>query len=954
MVSKGCNDATKKAPPKAISAGPLTLHVTRYDACETSLVATPNDLFSGTLYITGTALQTQKVEIEKPTDISGVLNAIQSQTTDILSELVPEESGTKLAIKSKTPAPDQTQGLTVTVEPPKPTSPQKQPGCKCDQTPSENLSFLRTTPDYLVNLDNSVKAELTGKRIPVYVQAGDGRVYDLVQDKGWYLSGASKPLATLVIGNMSDPVCEDLPQKPNNATIEEAFEYAEAVFGKVKASKSCHLEYTLARRLFQQDIIVATELEVHAGPQSYQSFLIVHSELLADPEQFVPVNGQTLNPSYGPLKFDLSFTAVLSIYRSREQGCRLFTGVENEWASLKFFPPAPPYPFPLADNGITVGPAKIFDTTVLKKMLADTATQLAAISGFNAAPINSAIGNFQGVTRDVSFLSAQVTTVPLPGVTSNVVNGTTGTAGTTTTTPVASSPGTVTIQCPEGSLPTIGSGGLQQCTAITGNTNIAGSTSTITTVPAATSQQTTGNQTSQQNTVTTTAPVVTPTIPTAPTSTALNAPSNVGISSADILTEQVQLNSQITTLRLLLQGATSDQYLTAESRATGLRQQTTIGFAVSLDPPRQYKHAVAEVRIIIVPPVGRDGVSIMTLLPSEKTYNVAKVTSHQNAFGAGVAVSPVTVGVNTGKSKDRLYLAKDTDTIALQYKEPKIPVVSLPEWYQLHDTFVGLINLNLLDPCAPISAPTKGSAVFGWQFRPALGADYVKAGQRQVFAQLALPARLMEDYVPAVYVQTRWREYDEKRQVVGQDYKNSCTVDTDRSGITLLSPLIIRRMNVTDIGNGQVRLTAQGTFFASGITVRSGPNNVAPTSFDGQTIETFASIHDVLQMGDLSLVAQNGIKQPFAIVTNPDKSNQCGITDAKMTAIPHPDGTAHVHLHFGLGQQYNLDDNADGPPQPFVLIGSQVYGNQESPFVSRPSVVDPRACKPAANRSAGP
>ena len=196
--------------------------------------------------------------------------------------------------------------------------------------------------------------------------------------------------------------------------------------------------------------------------------------------------------------------------------------------------------------------------------------------------------------------------------------------------------------------------------------------------------------------MTTTAPVVTPTIPTAPASTALNAPTNIGISSADILTEQVQLNSQITTLRLLLQGATSDQYLTAESRAAGLRQQTTLGFAVSLDPPRQYKHAIAEVRIILVPPVGRDGISIMTLLPSEKTYNVAKVTSHQNSFGAGVAVSPVSIGANTGKSKDRLFLAKDTDTIALQYPQVGTPSVHLPEWHQIHDSVVGTITLNPL------------------------------------------------------------------------------------------------------------------------------------------------------------------------------------------------------------------------------------------------------------------
>ena len=179
-------------------------------------------------------------------------------------------------------------------------------------------------------------------------------------------------------------------------------------------------------------------------------------------------------------------------------------------------------------------------------------------------------------------------------------------------------------------------------------------------------------------------------------------------------------------------------------------------------------------------------------------------------------------------------------------------------------------------------------------------------------------------------------------------YKDSCTVTTDRSGITLLSPLIVRRMNIVDIGNGQVRLTAQGSFFASGMAIRSGPTNVVPTAFDGQMIETFASIHDILQAGDLTLVAQNGITQPFAVVRNPAKRNQCSITEASMTAIPHPDGTARVHLTFRLGNQYDLDDNADGQPQPFVMVGGQVYGNQESPFIEYSS------CKSSANPSLGP
>src|SRR5207302_1465212 len=154
-------------------------------------------------------------------------------------------------------------------------------------------------------------------------------------------------------------------------------------------------------------------------------------------------------------------------------------------------------------------------------------------------------------------------------------------------------------------------------------------------------------------------------------STAFAAPTNIGVSAADVLAEQVQLNSQITTLRLLLQGAVSDQYLVKEGRAVATRQQTTVGFSVSLNPPQRYRHAVAEMKVWIDPPPGNDRVSVMNLLPADKTYNVAKITSHQNAFGTGAVVETVNVGVSTGRSKDRLYLAKDTDTVALQFTKDK-------------------------------------------------------------------------------------------------------------------------------------------------------------------------------------------------------------------------------------------------------------------------------------------
>ena len=122
-----------------------------------------------------------------------------------------------------------------------------------------------------------------------------------------------------------------------------------------------------------------------------------------------------------------------------------------------------------------------------------------------------------------------------------------------------------------------------------------------------------------------------------------------------------------------------------------------------------------------------------------------------------------------------------------------------------------------LDPCAEdiadgINEDLSNAVVFGWQFRPVLGADYVKGGMRQVFAQLSLPVSVSEAFVPTVFVQTRWRAYDPKKQVVGMVYRNTCTVRQDTGGISLLNPIYVRNVTVTDVGNGIAKLRAKGSF----------------------------------------------------------------------------------------------------------------------------------------------
>ena len=140
-------------------------------------------------------------------------------------------------------------------------------------------------------------------------------------------------------------------------------------------------------------------------------------------------------------------------WQKKSEGCRAVSRKDADYANIVLKAQAPPSK--QVANGIVVGTPKVFDVVSLQKMLNTTASQLAAISGFNANSINAAIGNFQGVA-DTSYINAQVTTGPTPSINQQNTQSVLTPNTTQTTTPIGST--VVTLQCPDGSLPTIGSG----------------------------------------------------------------------------------------------------------------------------------------------------------------------------------------------------------------------------------------------------------------------------------------------------------------------------------------------------------------------------------------------------------------------------------------------------------------------------------------------------------------
>ncbi len=629
------------------------------------------------------------------------------------------------------------------------------------------------------------------------------------------------------------------------------------------------------------------------------------------------INGSLVHGTGGEMRVGNSGIShyYIQVFEKKESSCREYSRTYGEGAAAHDedgdyvsidLPLA--RKFPQTANGIVVGSPKVYDSVALMALRNTALTQMQAINPFVASAITGNYGTLQGVTKDVSYLNLQGQYAP-PAP------------------PTVSSLSDNIATCPAGYYPT----GPSSCAPITSGSTAAPLSATGATV-----------------TVTPAAPLA-PTIPAAPSYTAPATPGVIGQSSADSLVEQVQLSAQLQVYQLLLQGAQSDTLFLQNSRAVANRAQTTIGFPISIDPPRQFRHAVAEVRILIEPfpsPTSSEtpAVSIVSLLPSQKTYNVAKITSKQRSFGGAAVIEQVaSVGASAGKSKDRLYLAKDTDTVALQYDHPSVHPLRSPLPDQALTGIEAAVRMQRLDECdnawyALDDADGRAvlddknsrdnSVLFGWQFRPVLGADYVAGGPRLVFAQLALPEALGDrKFLPAVLVQTRWREYDEKRQVVGPVFHSSCTVTPIYDPVILEDPLRVHDTTWDDVGNGVLKIRAHGSFFSPAITMQNGNKSYSPVNTDGHEIQFYAPAKDLLLNGEIKLLSNTGSSTSLTIPSTDPQ--HCRLDSTSMWAIPQADGTARVTMIVNSGKKF---EEQKIQPHPLVLIGTDVYGLKEKPF----------------------
>jgi hypothetical protein len=204
---------------------------------------------------------------------------------------------------------------------------------------------------------------------------------------------------------------------------------------------------------------------------------------------------------------------------------------------------------------------------------------------------------------------------------------------------------------------------------------------------------------------------------------------NIGLAASDILNDQLNLASQIFNLQLLLERSLTDRMIEKNSRL-----QTVLGFQVSITPPRGYEDCVAVVEVAArmkssSAPVP---VSLVALMPQEKTYNAAALSSSERSIAGSAVARVLTVGFSDKRGTRQLFIHRDSDTIAFE-RDPRV-----------------------------LPALLSDAAVFGWEFRPVLGRHTVSAGTRQMLAFIAVPVEDKKDAPKSVLeVKTRsyWRTY---------------------------------------------------------------------------------------------------------------------------------------------------------------------------------------------------
>jgi hypothetical protein len=394
-----------------------------------------------------------------------------------------------------------------------------------------------------------------------------------------------------------------------------------------------------------------------------------------------------------------------------------------------------------------------------------------------------------------------------------------------------------------------------------------------------------------------------------------------GQSSLDTLNESMQLAYEITNLELVLDGALNDKLDLMTGKP---RRVVTIGFPIAFAPPSHSDamgraNSVAEVHVTLCRQAS--DVSIMTVLPQERTYNVAGLVDHSAAASLGAILGGVfSVGGGFLWHHQRYDLVQQQETVALR---------------------------TPFGDCG--NGQTASSSSFVWQVYPVLGSKYVRPGMQQNFVQFSIPggtiAPVPGSEIVTACVQAGWRGTAKNGNIlsplrlIGSACYRVPYFDTTPR---------VESVRVANIGSSQLRVTARGSFLP-GTTVRIGNSSISDAavsiSGDGGVLEFPVVAADLITAGGAKLVSREGEEKQLSNPGGKEGAVPLNVADADIAVSPYSEALDSLTLAYtpptGPGLPLEPcspmpgapDEGKCIPSDPWVLtIGDKTYGLADAPF----------------------
>ena len=568
--------------------------------------------------------------------------------------------------------------------------------------------------------------------------------------------------------------------------------------------------------------------------------------------------------------------------------------------------PAPP----VSHTGIEVHDVSVYDNLLLQQMLDSDRARLSGLQFLDPLKVGGTVGTLQGASMRQTGFSLSMGGPPVPGVSTQVNSGNTATTLTQGTTAGTSSATMTTTTSGTSAAGTAPSETLA-VTAPTSTTGQTGGSSTVLTGP------------STQTTYTVTQPV--PPTPATLPSSVFTAPSSFSPSAANILNEQVQLNSEAAGLALMMAGPVTDRAYPVElpDHSFGFIQKhhLTLGIPITLSPSDKDRNAAAEI-ILTFTPNSRQGPGgppkITAILPQAKTYNTATISSKSVNLGGGIVTGVLTAGVNYLWQKQTYYIVQAQDTVAFQ----------LPR-----------------DPAHP------DAISFGWDLRPVLGSPTVAPGMRTLFVQLALPwDRTTSSDFGSVTVSTHWKKINKKTNLISQNSQDCFDQGGISRSIKISDPSSAANVQVIDDpidnGDGTVSVHVTSNFFPESTYLKIG-SAIIPQGATNAVFNPNADAIDftvpafLLATQKAFLMDQTG--NPKELVMFPDDAENSAdmcLQIASVKAIPESTTSARVSATVTLTQ--NTDNcKAYSGKQPrdlhlVAVLGGTVFGYRNAPITFDP------------------